>query len=69
MTPNEIRGAMVTAGTTGRAIAKKFNISGQAVSNVIYGKSKSPRVRAAIANAISRQVDEIWPDNNKSSVE
>ena len=69
MTLNELKGAMIAAGITGRELARKLNITDQAVSAVVRGVNKTARVRKVIAEAISRPVDEIWSDNEKMPVE
>ena len=57
----EIKAAMALAQITVSAIARTEGVTPSIVSQVISGKAKSPRIRAAIALAINRPVDEVFP--------
>jgi len=59
--PKVIRGHIYTAGLTPEALAKKLGVSESAISQTIHGLLKSPRIRQAIADAIGKPVEEIWP--------
>lgn len=61
MTPIEIKAALMVAGVSGREMAKRLGVTDQAVSNVIYGRTTSMRVRKAIAEALSKPVNALWP--------
>ncbi len=65
MEPNEIRAAMVLARVTITSIAKKLGVAPQWVHAVITGKRPTPRIRQAIAEAIGKPVDEIWPSMSR----
>ena len=43
-------------------IAAKFGVTHAAISSVIHGRNKTPRIRQAIADAIGRPVAEVFPD-------
>lgn len=61
MKPNEIRSEMIRKEVTVTSIAKKLGIKQPAVSQVIYGVRRNPRIREAIANAIEKPVSALWP--------
>lgn len=62
MTPQEIRAHLILKDITQSSIAKELAVPASLVSMVIYGTEKTPRVRVAIAKAIGKPVQEIWPD-------
>jgi lambda repressor-like predicted transcriptional regulator len=45
-------------------VAKNLNITVPAVNSVIKGLRQNPRIRQAIAAAIGRPVEQIWPSEN-----
>jgi len=45
-------------------VAKNLNITVPAVNSVIKGLRQNPRIRQAIAAAIGRPVEQIWPPEN-----
>ncbi len=53
----------IQAGITGATIAKRFRppLHRTAIYHVITGRSKSTRIRKAIAHRLKMRVDEIWP--------
>lgn len=64
MKPYEIRAALILAQVPMKELGKCLGVSPQHVGNVISGRRKTPRIRAAVAEAIGKQVSEIWPDSN-----
>ncbi len=59
-----IKAMMVLRDVPQVAIAKQLGISRQAVSQVVSGKLKTPRVRRFIADKIGLQYELLWPENN-----
>jgi lambda repressor-like predicted transcriptional regulator len=58
----EIKAALALAGIYQTDIARKVGVHPVHVNDVIYGRRPTPRIRAAIAEAINKPVSEIWPD-------
>ena len=52
---------MVNARLRVPELAKRIGVSHQAVYSTIKGLNASPRIRSAIAEAIGKPVEEIWP--------
>lgn len=46
---------------TQRQIARQLGVSDAAVSQVVSGSEKNPRIRQAIAAALEVPVHQIWP--------
>jgi len=65
MTPREILAEMVLRGVKQVDIAKEVGVTPGFIHQVIYsiGRNKGYRVRAYIASAIDKSVEEIWPDD------
>ena len=61
MKPNEILAALMLKGIRLVDIARRFNVTRGVVSNIIHGRTQSRRIQAAIAKAIDKDVDEVWP--------
>lgn len=57
---------MVFHGIKQRAIAQKCGVTEAAVSWVVMGRNKSKRIRSAIAEAVGRKAEELWPEKRKS---
>lgn len=55
------RSLMVLKGVTNRQIASSVHVTETWVSLVATGKRRSDRVRAAIAKAVGKRVDDLWP--------
>ena len=68
MKPNERKAAMMLAGVTGAAIARDLGCRGSHVSMVLNGGRRSARVEGAIAKAIGRPVEEVFPPRVESEV-
>jgi lambda repressor-like predicted transcriptional regulator len=69
MSPNEIKSSLVLSGCTQVSIARALNVSPASVNDVITGKTVSARIREAIAEAIGRPVEEIWPEAKPATQE
>jgi len=65
MTPIQIRAEMMLNNITVTAIARKLGVKQPTVSQVIYGVRPTLRIREAVATAIKKTVDEIWPEPTK----
>ena len=61
MTPKDIKIQMIRVDITPAEVARQLNVTPQAVSQVIYGKTVSSRIQAAVAMAVGRPVCEMWP--------
>ena len=62
METKKIKSDLILAGVTQSEIARSLNVAVACVNDVVTGKRKNPRIRAAIAEAINKPVSEIWPD-------
>jgi Ner family transcriptional regulator len=60
MTVREIRAELILVGTNPARIAAKIGVTRQAVSLVLLGKLRSPKIERAIAQAIGRPADEVF---------
>lgn len=67
MTPNEIRAALILNEVKVIDIAKSLDLKHSNVSVVISGGKSTPRVRQAIADAIGRPVDEVFPPQTEDA--
>lgn len=61
MSPREIKAALTLAGIKPIQIARELKITPTTVSAVIARRSTSRRVFEAIAKAIGKPVDEVFP--------
>lgn len=61
MTPNQIRAEMMLKNIRPVDIARRLNVTRSAVTNVIKGVKTSQRIREAIAEAIGKDVEALWP--------
>lgn len=59
--PTERKVALLRAGITQSQIARQLRTSLQYVNDVLYGRRRSPRIEAAIAEAIGRPVEDVFP--------
>jgi len=62
MTPAKIQYELKRRGITQRAIADGIGRSEQHVGQVILGRSTSHRTMTAIAKAIEKRPEALWPD-------
>lgn len=61
MTVEEIDEALEHKGLNRAAIARNLNVSQTTVSNVARGKQTSHRIQTAIAEAVHKDVKEVFP--------
>jgi hypothetical protein len=61
LSPVERKAALLLAGVKYRDLAAKHGFSAAMISVVVNGRSRSDRVEAAIAQAIARPRDEVFP--------
>ncbi len=62
MTPAEIKAALLLRGISQAEIAEVIGCSRDLVSHVINGRRTTRRIREAVAKALGRDVEAIWPD-------
>jgi lambda repressor-like predicted transcriptional regulator len=67
MTPLEIKIELLKAGISIRQLAKQQGVSHTAMSYTIHGINKGFKLRKAVAQAIGKRVEEIWPPESKAS--
>jgi len=68
MHPELIKARIRMEGTTPAAIADALGISRPAVVSVINGRSKSPRIRAAIVKVTGLPEATLWPPKAPSGL-
>lgn len=61
MKPSEIKAALVAKGVRQADIARQTEYSGPYVHDVIVGNRRNERIETAIAEAIGRPVEEVFP--------
>lgn len=61
MKPIEIKIRMMRAGVSARMIAEKIDVTTPFILQVVAGLRHTQYVREAIAEAIGRPVEKIWP--------
>ncbi len=61
MKPNEIRAELLKNDVKIKDIASELGLVSPCISAVISGRRRTPKVREAIARAINKPVNEIWP--------
>jgi transcriptional regulator with XRE-family HTH domain len=57
---------MLQRGVTYKGIANKLGVSRKTVAVVASGFSTSKRIQAALAEAVGKSVQELWPDKEKA---
>ncbi|GAB62695.1 MAG: HTH domain-containing protein [Candidatus Jettenia sp.] len=62
-TKQKIRIEFIKRNISGAEIGRRMGVSRVAVYQVITGKTKSKRLRKAIADAIGMRVEDLWPEN------
>ncbi|MCL4873086.1 helix-turn-helix domain-containing protein [bacterium] len=67
MSNREIKALIVLNGTSLSAIARSARVSRQWVSMVVNGHKKSRRIRKAIAAAVGKEVEDLWPNGNNKA--
>jgi lambda repressor-like predicted transcriptional regulator len=61
MNPLEIKIELLKAGISIRQLARQEGVSHTAMSYTIHGVNKGRKLREAVAQAIGKSVEEIWP--------
>ena len=59
--PRQRKAALVLAGIRQSDIARRVGVAQTHVSDVIHGRRRSRRVEAAIADALGRRVEDVFP--------
>lgn len=67
MNYREIKALIVLNGISISDIARQAKVSRQWVSMVVNGHKKSRRIRKAIASAVGKSVEELWPNGNNKA--
>ena len=62
MSPQAIRAELILFGVQQKDIAARLHVHRSAVANTIAGRIASQRIRDAVARAIRRSVQELWPN-------
>lgn len=57
----DIKAALQKAGVTQRRIAAICRVSPMTVCHVVYGRSRSRKIEAAISRAVGIPVADLWP--------
>lgn len=63
----KIKSLMILNDVKQPELAQKLNCSQPAISRVIHGKSTSARIRLAIAQALDKTVEQLWPETKKAA--
>ena len=66
MTPLEIKIELLKAGISIRQLARQEGVSHTAISYTIHGVNKGLRLREAVARALGKHLEEIWPSEAKT---
>jgi lambda repressor-like predicted transcriptional regulator len=66
MTPLEIKIELLKAGISIRQLARQEGVSHTAISYTIHGVNKGMRLREAVARALGKRLEEIWPPEAKT---
>ena len=61
MHPADITAALIKAGTSQASIASELDVSHNAVSLVVHGRTKSSRIASAISKATGISIQTLWP--------
>jgi transcriptional regulator with XRE-family HTH domain len=64
--PDEIKIRMLQRQLTQDKIAASLNVTRNAISQVINGKLKTPRLRAAVTAALGWPASRLWADAGKA---
>lgn len=67
MNSHDVIAELKKAGSTQRMIAARLQVTPQTVSGVIHGRVTSRRVASAIAGAIGRQIEQVWPSRYRTT--
>ncbi len=67
MDAKQITRELKESGSPVHVLANKLLVTPSAVSQVIHEIRKTPRIQEAIASAIGRSVDEVWPPEKEAA--
>jgi DNA-binding XRE family transcriptional regulator len=67
VTPLKRKLRMMERGVTQQKLADKLGVTQEAVSSVMRGRTRTPRIRAAICQALGWPERRIWPDERKTA--
>lgn len=62
MKTNDRRAELIRRGVQVKTIAAELGIKAPSVSQVISGRRRTPRIQQAIAKAIGKPVEEVFPE-------
>jgi len=62
MNPAEIKGSMLMKGVTQAEVAEVLGRDKSRVSDVVNGRSANLEIRTAIAEAIGKEITDVFPD-------
>jgi lambda repressor-like predicted transcriptional regulator len=62
MRPEQIKARLEERKTSLAAISRELSVSKVSLTNVVKGGLRSARIEAAIANALSKPLHEVFPD-------
>lgn len=68
MHPEQIKAEMRMAGTTPAMLADELGVANSSISQVIYGRAESARIKARIAKIIGKPVTAIWPGAGRTTL-
>ena len=64
--PRQRKAALVLHGVSQADIARRAGVTPTHVSDVLHGRRRSPRVERAIAEALGRAVEDLFPAPHQS---
>lgn len=67
MKPNEIKSELVLRKITATDLAKQIGVSRPFVSMTIAGDRKTRRIQEAIAKAIGKPIEEVFPESQEAA--
>ena len=65
--PYDLKNVLKDKGFSQVDIARMLKVHPVCVHEVIIGKRKNPRIRAAIAMAVTKSVSELWPETKAAT--
>lgn len=60
--PRQRKAALVLRGVSQADIARRAGVTATHVSDVLHGRRRSPRVERAIAEALGRAIEDLFPE-------
>lgn len=64
MNPIEIKILMIRAGITQADIGRKLGLSRAFINQVVLGHRPTKQVKQAIAEAVGKPVEDLWPEES-----